>query len=75
MSFDELAALVARMDERTKHIADDVAAIKTATEKRGDDHESRIRALERWFWRVGAPVTGGGALAGFLAAALQWGHS
>lgn len=73
MSPDEFAAQLARVDERTAGIARDVAEMKITQRTQVKDHESRIRALERWFWRMSA-VGGIGGAGGFAASWLTWRH-
>lgn len=45
-------------------VRDDLTAIKaTDTAKRVDDHETRLRAVEKWVWgAAGIGVIGGAAL-------------
>ena len=65
MNTDESIKLLARVDERTKMMQDRLDDFIEQSQENCarcfDDHENRIRSLERWQWKatgIGAAVTG-----------------
>ena len=74
MNTDESVKLLARVDERTKmmqeRLDDFIAQSQENCARCFDDHENRIRTLERWQWKatgIAAGVTGFfGAISGLL---------
>lgn len=61
MNTDESIKLLARIDERTILIMDQLEEVK----KCHTDHEDRIRSLERWQWKATGIATG---ISGFFGA-------
>ena len=67
MNTEESIKLLARLDERTKNLTERLEVFIEAQEKactvRFEDHEKRIRLIERWQWKVtgiaAAAATGG----------------
>lgn len=68
MNTDESVKLLARVDERTKmmqeRMEDFIEQSQENCARCFDDHESRIRSLERWQWTV-AGIAGG--IGGFIS--------
>ena len=63
MNTDESVKLLARIDERTILIIDQIDEVR----KCHGDHEARIRSLEKWQWKATGIVTAIGAFAGSIA--------
>jgi hypothetical protein len=75
MNSDESVKLLARVDERTKlmqeRIDDFIEQSQENCKRCFDDHETRLRCLERWQWKatgIASAVTGFcGVVAGLFA--------
>ena len=74
MNTEESVKLLARVDERTKlmqeRMDDFIQQSQENCARCFEDHENRIRSLERWQWKatgIGASITGFfGAIAGII---------
>lgn len=70
MNTDESVKLLARVDERTKlmqeRIDDFIEQSQENCSRCFEDHENRIRSLEKWQWKATGITS---AITGFLGAA------